>query len=126
MKITEEYPITVPSLAASTGWHPALIRLLMPKADHWSGTTPRWRYERTLPTWRAACIMAPREKMPTIKAVADLLPGDLEAVIGWLDSVEAGHDLRRTFAKEYWQIQAGRERDWVKARIVHLGGEVRK
>ena len=122
MKITEEFPLTVPRLCEQSGYHPELVKKLMPAADHHSGTTPRWKAVRQLPTWRAVLLLPIREKMPEVKAMADIQPADLPTVIVWLDSMETAVKIRQDYVKEFWSIKAGTEAAWSKAHALQLGG----
>lgn len=122
MKITEEYPLTVPRLCQDSGYHPELVKKLMPAADHHSGTTPRWLSSRQLPDWRAAVILPPREKMPVVKAMAEILPADLPNVIVWLGDMETAITIRQDYVKAFWTTRAGGEREWIRNRAKELGG----
>jgi len=121
-KIRDEFPITIPSLVEQSGYHPELVKKLMPAADHWSGTTPRWRAIRQLPGWCSVLILPLREKMPVVKAMAELAPADLPSVIVWLSDMETANQILQSYVRNYWSIKVGGERDWIRNKAKELGG----
>lgn len=119
--ITQDFPLTAPKLAGASGYHPALIRHLMPKADHNSGTTPRWSKGHKLPDWRMALILPRHEKEPKIKPLCDVAPADID-VLAWLPTQETARQVLREYMQAYWTITKGHERTWIAERAKALGG----
>lgn len=113
MKIKEEFPLTVPKLSASSGYHVALVKKLMPAADKWSGTTPRWRAGRILPKFGAALLLPSSSVAPAVKLAADILPADVSNVVRVFDSRDAASAVCREFMAAFWSIPARGVRAWL-------------
>lgn len=121
--ITKDFPITVPKLFGASGLHPKLIKKLMPKPDHFSGTTPRWKQGRELPIKKAiALILPPGEKVPITKAADAVTPADIPNVVAWIPCGESVDELRRDYMRHYWESTKGRERAWITNRAKEMGG----
>lgn len=122
MKIKEEFPLTVPKLVEASGYHASLVKKLMPAADKWSGTTPRWRAGRILPKFGAALLMAELDKAPRVEEISRITPSDLASVIAWMPSVESAQAVKLDYARNYWETPARRQTQWVIERAQTMGG----
>lgn len=116
MKITEEFPLTVPQLSVAHRLNPAVLLALMPAPHHLSGRTPRWRRVTAPAAWTHVISMPHGSREPKIVKARDLSRGDARDVVCWCSTEASAHSLMSSYMLNFWSIKSGDERVWLKAR----------
>lgn len=123
IKVRETFPVTVPSLSRDSGYHPELVKHLMPPPDHYSGTTPRWKADRSMPSYGVAVLLPAGEKEPAVKELWEITPSDIPNVAAWLGTLEMGKAIMKAYLQNYWSIPTGQERRWIEQQVTQMGGK---
>lgn len=124
IKITEEFPFTVPILAEVCDWHPYFIRALMPPPDHFSGTTPRWRIN-SLPAYKAALCVAVGSREPRVLCLRDATPSDWPEIVAFFHKEEDATRCQKWFVAQFWTFPRGKEIEHLRQSVEKFGGTAR-
>ena len=102
-KITEQFPLTMPVIAANNPGLPLwLIRKLLPAPHHWSGTTPRWAEITTLPNVTHAVTFKSETREPLVEGVYTLGESNASKVCGFFIDEKAAKAAQREFIVNFW------------------------
>lgn len=108
-KIKERFPYTLPKIAATNPEFPIwLLKRLIPKPGHWSGTTPRWAEMVRVPTVTHAVLFKSETKEALAVGVYTLGESQASNVCGYFTDGENAKAAQREFIREFWNFQSSR------------------